>query len=671
MLWIGKLNKNGDDRMKKVRILAVSSLLLLSANAQPAGAAEEEKFTFTLDEIVVTAPAVSDPLTVETDPKSPKQPVPAADGGGYLKNIPGFSVARQGGTGSDPVFRGLGGTRLNVLLDGTYQFGACPGRMDPTTSYVFPESYSKITVLKGPETVKYGGGNVAGTVLFDRETERFDKPDVRVNSSLMFGSNGRDDELLDITAGDTKGYVRIIKTHSNADDYTDGNGNKVHSFYTRQSLTGIFGWTPDADTLYEFTAETSDAEAAYGGRSMDGPQFDRNDYSFKFNKKNISPVVRNLEFKAFHNYVDHVMDNYSLRPGAMMPMAMEVDRTTNGGRLAADLNLGRATTATVGLDYQKNEHAGRSAMGMMGNPPVYTTGMIRDLTFTNYGLFSEFKHQLANNSRLLAGLRTDSLDVRNEKTAAEDHDRTYGAFLRYEHDHANAPVTTYIGLGHAQRPADYWERNTNFYLKPEKNTQLDTGLLYRSGKLNTSLSVFYADINDFILFKNANDSATKTAENVDASLYGGEVDAAYSLNKNWTVTASLAYVRGNNDSDHRPLAQVPPLEGTLGLKYSHEKLEAGLLWRGVQAQTRYDLNSGSEVGYDLGASSGFGILSANVGYKASKEITIAAGVDNIFDKNYAEFISRSGASIPALGIASSFRVNEPGRTIWVKANYRY
>lgn len=653
--------------MKTVRTLLVSSLLFIAANAQPALAAEaeEEQTTFALEEVVVTAPAVSDPLTVETDPRSPRQPVPAADGGGYLKNIPGFSAVRQGGTGGDPVFRGLGGTRLNVLLDGTYQFGACPGRMDPTTSYVFPESYSKISVLKGPETVKYGGGNIAGTVLFERETERFDKPGVRVNSSVLFGSAGRDDELLDVTAGDTRGYVRIIRTRSNADDYTDGNGNKIHSFYTRNSLTGIFGWTPDADTLYEFTADTSDAEAAYGGRSMDGPQFDRNDYSFKFNKKNLSPVISNLEFKAFHNYVDHVMDNYSLRSGAMMPMAMEVDRTTNGGRLAADLNLGKATTATVGLDYQKNKHAGRSNMGM-----GYSS-WARDLTFTNYGLFSELKRQLDNNSRLLAGLRTDSLDVKNETTEAEDHNRTYGAFLRYEHDYANAPVTSYIGIGQAQRPADYWERRTNFYLKPEKNTQLDTGLIYRSGKLNASLSLFYADVNDFILFKNANSSATKTAENINASLYGGEIDAAYPLNKNWTATASLAYVHGNNDSEHKPLAQIPPLEGTLGLRYSREKVEAGLLWRGVQAQTRYDLNSGSEIGYDLGASGGFGILSANVAYKANKTVTVAAGVDNIFNKNYAEFISRSGASIPALGIASSFRVNEPGRTFWVKASYTY
>ncbi|HWR09663.1 TonB-dependent receptor domain-containing protein, partial [Sporomusa sp.] len=375
---------------------------------------------------------------------------------------------------------------------------------------------------------------------------------------------------------------------------------------------------------------------------------------------NISSVISNLEFKAFHNYVDHVMDNYSLRPAGMMPMAMEVDRTTSGGRLAADLILGQSTTATVGLDYQRNVHNGRMDMGMgYGN-------WSRDLTFTNYGVFGEFKH-LDKNNRLLGGVRTDSLDVKKASTNASDHNRTYGLFLRHEHDYENLPVTSYIGIGHAQRPADYWERNKNFFLKPEKNTQLDTGLLYRSGKVNASVALFYANIDDFVLFKNK----SALAANVDASLYGGEAELAYSLNPNWTATATLAYVRGNNDTDNKPLAQIPPLEGTLGLKYNHEKVEAGLLWRGVQAQTRYDLNSGSEIGYDLGKSSGFGILSANVAYKANKQVTVAAGVDNLFDKNYAEFISRSGASIPALGIASSFRVNEPGRTLWVKASYNY
>lgn len=657
--------------MKKSHKFFISSLLLLSSTITTTVFAAQEETTkadaaFSLEEIVVTAPQVTEPLVIETDPKAPRQPVPAADGGGYLKNIPGFSVVRQGGTGSDPLLRGLGGTRLNVLLDGTAQLGGCPNRMDPTTSYAFPESFSKITVLKGPESVLYGGGNVAGTVLFERNTASFRQAEVRVNSSVLAGSAGRNDELLDVTAGDTSGYVRVIKTRSHADDYQDGAGNTIRSFYTRQSLTGIVGLTPDTNTLYEFAVDTSTAEAAYGGRSMDGPQFDQTNYSFKFEKKHISPLIGSLEFKAYHNYVDHVMDNFSFRtPSGMGAMVSNVDRTTTGGRLAAKLLLSANTEANVGFDYQKNEHTKRGGMGTTYQSLPRTP----DMTFTNYGIFGDIKRSLDSHNRLLGGLRVDSLDVKKENSPiAADSNRTYGAFLRYEHDYAKAPLTSYVGVGHAERPADYWERNkgasnSTFYLKPEKNTQLDTGLLYRNGKLNASVSLFYSTIDDFILF------GTSSAKNIDATLYGGEAEASYSLSKYWTAMATLAYVRGSNDTGNKPLAQLPPLEGTLGLKYNNAKVEAGLLWRGVQAQTRYDVGSGSEIGLDIGPTGGFGILSASIAYRPAKHIVVAAGVDNIFDKNYAEFVSRAGVAID--GIPASVRINEPGRTIWVKTSYNF
>ena len=75
-----------------------------------------------LDEVVVTAPQSTEPLTVRTNPKKPRQPVPAHDGADYLKTIPGFSVIRKGGTDGDPVFRGMAGSRLNILLDGEQIF---------------------------------------------------------------------------------------------------------------------------------------------------------------------------------------------------------------------------------------------------------------------------------------------------------------------------------------------------------------------------------------------------------------------------------------------------------------------------------------------------------------------------------------------------------------------
>ena len=67
--------------------------------------ADAPLYEFTLDEIVVTGYRTRTPLTLITDPQQPRQPVPAADGGGYLKTIPGFSLVRKGGVSGDPMLR--------------------------------------------------------------------------------------------------------------------------------------------------------------------------------------------------------------------------------------------------------------------------------------------------------------------------------------------------------------------------------------------------------------------------------------------------------------------------------------------------------------------------------------------------------------------------------------
>lgn len=631
-----------------------------------AAATDDPERTFVFDEMVITAPSITSPLILETDPKKPRQPVPAADGGGYLKNIPGFSLTRKGGTGGDPLFRGMGGTRLNVLMDGASVLGGCPSRMDPTTTYAYPESYSKITLIKGPQSVLYGS-NIAGTILFERDTEPFSTPGTRMSSSLLFGSAGRRDQFFDVTSGDKNSYVRVIKTKSDSDDYKDGNGQKIHSAYSRESLTGIIGFTPNSNTLLEFSVDDSNGQAAYADRMMDGSKFDRTSYNVKFEKKHLSSSLENIKFNASRTFIDHVMDNYSLRPRSnmSMPMSMEVKRTTTNGRLAADFNLSPNSKATVGVDYQKNVHSGDMIKNNMIMSP-----MSKDMTFENYGFFTEYTHDLNVSDRLLSGIRFDNLSVTYAKyPGREDKDKTHGAFLRYEHDYANHAMTSYIGIGHAQRPADWWERKKTGGMNavPEKNTQLDTGLLYHSDKTTASVSLFYSNVDDFILLTNRGN----TVKNIDAYLYGGEATYSHKLSETLTGTATLAYTRGTNKSNNRPLPQIAPLEGSLGLKYAKDKWETGILWRMVAAQKRYTAGDGNEIGTDIGPSGGFGILSLNTAYRVNENWTVTAGVDNLLDKNYAEFVSRTGAAIAELGIPSTTRVNEPGRTFWLKANCKF
>jgi iron complex outermembrane receptor protein len=136
------------------------------------------------------------------------------------------------------------------------------------------------------------------------------------------------------------------------------------------------------------------------------------------------------------------------------------------------------------------------------------------------------------------------------------------------------------------------------------------------------------------------------------------------------LNSSINYVKGKNETDNLPLAQVAPLEGRFAVAYDDKVYSYGALLRLVAPKNDFALNQGNISGKDLGKSGGFGIFSLNAGYKPSKKTFIAAGVDNLFDKTYAEFISRSASSASTGGIAGyvpSFRVNEPGRTAWLKA----
>lgn len=644
-----------------------------------------------LSPTVITAIAPSSPLTVVTNPKDPRQPVPASDGADYLKTIPGFSAIRAGGTNGDPVLRGMFGSRLNILTNGGVMLGACPNRMDAPTSYIAPETYDRLTVIKGPQSVIWGPGGSAGTVLFEREPEKFGTLGSRVNASLLAGSNGRFDKVLDAAAGNSQGYARFIGNQSRSNDYQDGNGDTVPSRWEKWNGDVTLGWTPDQDTLLELTAGKGDGEARYAGRGMDGAQFKRESLGLRFEKSNIGEVLDKVEAQVYYNYADHVMDNYSLRTpsgtGMMAgPMAAAVDRRTLGARIKATWRWADVQLIS-GIDAQTNEHRARSAMGV---DTYRSEPWTKDADFHNYGAFAELTWYATGDDRLITGARLDRATARDFRDDSATNGNTRAdtlpsGFVRYEHDLAALAATTYIGLGHAQRFPDYWELfspdqgpagavNAFDSIKPEKTTQLDFGIQYRGERLEAWASGYVGQIRDYILFdyRSAMMGMSSTqAQNVDARIMGGELGAAYKLSDRWKADATVAYAWGKNSSDGKALPQMPPLESRLGLTYSRDSWSAGALWRLAAAQNRIAQNQGNVVGKDYDKSAGFGVFSLNGAYKVNHNLKLSAGVDNLFDKTYAEHLNLAGNAGFGYPASDPQPVNEPGRTFWTKVDFSF
>jgi iron complex outermembrane recepter protein len=91
--------------------------------------------------------------------------------------------------------------------------------------------------------------------------------------------------------------------------------------------------------------------------------------------------------------------------------------------------------------------------------------------------------------------------------------------------------------------------------------------------------------------------------------------------------------------------------------------------RHAAAQQRIAINQGNIVGQDVRATPAFTVASAHGGWKLRPHTLLAVGVDNLFNRNYVEHISRQGVAIPGFTVQTG-QVREPGRTLWVRLNVR-
>ena len=634
--------------------------------------------------IVVTSASGNDAngLIVRADPKQPIQPIPASDGADYLQSIVGFSSVNSGaGTNGDVTFRGMFGSRIKILTDGTENLGACPSRMDSPTSYISPESYDRISVIKGPQTVQYANTGSAATVIFERTPEQFDQDqNYRGQASVLMGSFGRLDHNVEVAAGDAQKYIRLNTNRSVSNSYQDGDGTTVPSDWERWNADLALGWTPDEDTWVELTGGKADGEAVYAGRMMDGSKFARESLGLRVEKKNLTDIIQKVEAQVNYNFNDHVMDNYSLRPKPMMEMATNVARKTLNARVAMTSEWDKIKLIS-GLDTQNNEHSIRKTTAGV---PYQNMPRMTDMEFQSVGGFGELSYQLNENNKLVSGLRIDQVEVDAVQSAQERKETLPSAFIRFENHHPeHDDGKTYIGLGYVERMPDYWELfspktgndnvNTFANIDIEKTLQLDFGYQHEHGHFNSWASAYAGLINDYVLTTYKPTGMMRMLEahtrNVDATIAGAEAGIGYQFTDRLQADISAMYAWGENTTDNTPLPQISPLEARVNLRYVQDKYNFGLLWRVVDGQNRISLNEGNIVGYDNKQSAGFGILSLNGSYHVMDSVDVSVGVDNVLDRTYTEHLNKMGAS--GTGLPATEQFNNMGRNYWARVSMKF
>lgn len=667
------------------RLTLLSSLLILSAVAN----AEDTLVIDIKSTQKAPSPNEAAPLSAERSAVLP------ADGGDFLKQLNGVSASRFGGRGLEPIIRGQSQTQLNVLLDGAYVHGGCPNRMDPPASWAALETYEKVTVEKGVQTLQHGSGGSGGTVLFERDTRSILDPDGgwsgKASAATM--SNGvTHDVSADVTKAFTKGYARVFTQDREASNYEDGDGNEVRSSYKHKQQGIVLGATPTPDRLLEYSYENNDfSDALYPGASMDSPEESGSIQRLKYQDK-LDGKINSVEAEVYLSEIDHLMDNYSLRTQTGTKMAVPTTSDTTGGKLALTSNLGK-TDVTYGVNVQNRDR--NATMKNMSMGGTVTGLMWPGATTDQTGVFAEAETPLGTADKLKYGVRVDQVKAAASKAStvaggrtanqnytaiygygATDKEETHvGGLLRYEKS-LNATTTAFAGASRSVRTADETERFINKWgataadrwvgnpdIKPEKHNQLDLGLSQQRGNIRWTGTVFADKVDDYILRDKVTSGAQTGAQiyrNVDAELLGAEWGAETKLTQKLRLSGDVAYVKRTNTTDDRPIAQTPPVNGKLQLDYNGGKWSGGTRVRFAAGQDRIDT---AMIGAtEVGDSAGYGVVDAYGRYSLNKSTKVRFGVDNLLDKTYSEHVSRRNLDLGG----TIERVNEAGRSAWLK-----
>ena len=133
-----------------------------------------------------------------------------------------------------------------------------------------------------------------------------------------------------------------------------------------------------------------------------------------------------------------------------------------------------------------------------------------------------------------------------------------------------------------------------------------------------------------------------TSPALDADIAGGELGADWKPRPGLKLGGALAYAWGRTTEGALP--QMPPLEARLTASGERGPWSWGALLRVAAAQHRSNTGQGNVVGRDLGPSPGFAVFSLNGGYRFGQRVQLAAGIDNLFDRDYREHLNAAGNS---------------------------
>lgn len=527
-----------------------------------------------------------------------------------LQRVPGLSVVRTGGTGSQTgVFlRGTSTAQTLVLVDGQRIAAASSGTS--SLEFLAPEQIERIEVVRGARSALYGSDAIGGVIQIF--TRKGDDQGLAPYVRLAAGSDSTYQRSLGLSGGDQRTRFHLgaaLDETAGIDATRDGFGaNGDDDAYRNRSLSLSLSHRIDDSLQIGFNLLDQRGQVEYD--DVFSGSLPTTDYLLSSASGFIDAQLSDgWSSRLELGHSEDKRDSGNDQPGGSVS---QFNTYRDAANWLNTLTLTENHQLLLGLDWYEDRAQG-------------TTDFVEDSRW-NRAAFIQHRYSGENFSTEI-GLRHDD----NQQFGDEN---TWNAALTLPLGNANDLILSYSEGFRAPTFNDLYYPDfcfgsmcfpsANPELTPERSRSYE--LQWRSRYSNTGslqASVYRTEIEDAIVL-----DENFIPQNVQTARINGFEAAVQQELFGWQGNLALALIDPRDRDSGHTLQRRAKRTLTLDIDRRFGDVSIGAGWRALSG--RYD-DAENQI-----RMSGYGLLSLRAAWQATQELGLSLKLDNLLDRDYAE-----------------------------------
>jgi len=675
-----------------------------TARAQgPAGAQSEEIVVF--GERDMRTYELAETVNIEPDATA------------LLRKAVGANAVSNGPISGIAQYRGMSRFRISSQINGAIISPGGPNWMDAPLSYAPAAHLHSLEVYRGIAPVSAGLETIGGVINATTWNGEFAASDMQVNGRIRTGMQSVNDGRLVSAAfvvANPQHRLKLSGLVESADDASFGGGKILPTEYERSRFDVGYGFRADRHSFGIDLGRSDTGDAGTPALPMDIQWIDSDLVGASYG---YAGDDYRLAARAYYSNIGHGMTNFHLRQSPTAASSFRrnlTDAENTGFAITVDVDQwkfgldGHNEIHNSDIDNPNNatffvrnfDHATRRIVGVFAQRTLeYSSGALAELGIRYNRVKMDARPVDATPS--VMGM-APAVALRDTFNAADRSvsDGNLDAVARLNYG-INQDLSLYAGLSRKSRSPSYQERylwlplqatagladgrtyTGNIALDPEVAHEIEFGVDWSAGKLAMSPRVFYRDVNDYIqgvpssnapavMFVRMMNMANGTAnadplefENVDATLYGIDVDWRYQLSTQWSLDGVINYVRAKRDDIDDNLYRVAPLNALVAASYQAASWGATL-----ETYLYADQDNVSATNSET-ASDGYVLFNLNGFWKISQNLRLGFGVENLTDESYRNHLAGVNRVRGNSSIAVGDRLPGYERSFFARLDYEW